>query len=114
MPESGQSWRRQFQAHPAEARTARTWVAHRLTHPDAPQVANELFVSVLATGSPTIAMTLSTAGLRIQVTATGSLRLTPLHSHGPGYLIVSRLTTHYGLTTDGQGLWAQLTPKDTP
>ncbi|MGW0136222.1 hypothetical protein [Streptomyces sp. NPDC003299] len=112
MPETGRSWRREFQAHPAEALLVRQWVGSRLEHPDAPQVANELFISVLASGSPVIDMTLSTAGQRARITAAGLVELKLHHSHGPGFLIVSGLSTLSGLNTDGQGLWAQLTLKD--
>ncbi|MFI2757852.1 hypothetical protein ACH5A3_03080 [Streptomyces echinatus] len=83
----------------------------RLEHPDAPQVANELFISVLASGSPAIDMTLSTAGQRARITAAGSVELKLHHSHGPGFHIVSGLSSLSGLNTDGQGLWAQLNSK---
>jgi hypothetical protein len=112
MPETGQSWRLEFKAHPAEARRVREWVSSRLAHPDAPQVANELFISVLAAGTETVRMTLSTAGPRAQISAAGSVELSALHSHGPGFSIVSSLSTVHGITTDGQGLWALLTTKD--
>ncbi|MFE4991445.1 hypothetical protein ACFRH4_08845 [Streptomyces mirabilis] len=112
MSESGQSWRREFKAHPAEARQVRRWVGNRLEHPDAPQVANELFISVLSSGSPTVDMTLSTAGQRARMMAAGSVELKLHHSHGPGFHIVSGLSALSGLNTDGQGLWAQLTLKD--
>ncbi|MBL1104959.1 hypothetical protein JK361_10195 [Streptomyces sp. 5-8] len=112
MSESGQTWRRVLEAHPAEARLVRRWVGSRLEHPDAPQVANELFVSVLASGSPVIDMTLSTAGQRARITAAGAVELKLHHSHGPGFHIVSGLSSLSGLNTDGQGLWAQLTLKD--
>ncbi|MFI5974822.1 hypothetical protein [Streptomyces sp. NPDC051452] len=111
MSESGQTWRREFKAHPAEARQVREWVDTRLGHPDAPQVANELFVSVLASGTETVRMTLSTAGSRARVTAAGSVELKLHHSHGPGFFIVHGLTTLSGLNTDGKGLWAQLDSK---
>ncbi|MFE9865852.1 hypothetical protein ACFYPZ_24460 [Streptomyces sp. NPDC005506] len=112
MLESGQSWRRQFEAHPASARLVRRWAACRLEHPDAPQVANELFVSILAAGGPAVEMTLSTAGPRSRITAVGSRALSLLHSHGPGYLIVSGLASVSGTRADGLGVWAQLTTKD--
>ncbi|MDC2953406.1 hypothetical protein PO587_02930 [Streptomyces gilvifuscus] len=112
MSESGQSWRLEFKAHPAEARRVREWAATRLVHPDAPQVAHELFVSVLASGTQTVRMTLSTAGSRTRLMAAGSVELSALQSHGPGYLIVSALSAQSGLNADGQGLWALLTTKD--
>ncbi|CAL9458016.1 hypothetical protein SUDANB15_02559 [Streptomyces sp. enrichment culture] len=111
MSETGQSWRLEFKAHPSEARRVREWVASRLTHPDAPQVANELFVSVLASGAQSVEMTLSTADSRIRIASAGSVELRALHSHGPGFLIVSGLSAQSGLTTDGQGLWALLSTK---
>ncbi|QHA04616.1 hypothetical protein GQF42_16125 [Streptomyces broussonetiae] len=112
MSESGQTWGREFKAHPAEAHPVREWVGIRLDHPDAPQVANELFASVMATGTETVEMTLSTAGPRIRVTAAGSVGLSLLHSHGPGFSIVSGLSVTSGVNSDGQGLWAELTTKD--
>lgn len=112
MPETGRSWTLEFEATPAQAPSVRQWVALRLKHPDAPQVANELFVSVLAAGSPKVEMTLSTAGDRNRITAVGSIPMSVLHSHGPGFTIVSGLTTLYGLNTDGCGVWAQLTTED--
>ncbi|MEU6181147.1 hypothetical protein [Streptomyces coeruleorubidus] len=112
MSETGQSWRLEFKAHPAEAHRVREWVGSRLEHPDAPQVANELFLSVLASGAPVVEMTLSTAGPRAQIRSAGSVELSILHTHGPGSLIVSGLSAQSGLNTDGQGLWALLTTKD--
>ncbi|MEU6651258.1 hypothetical protein ABZ904_17895 [Streptomyces sp. NPDC046900] len=108
MSESGQSWRREFKAHPAEARQVREWVGIRLAHPDAPQVANELFVSVLGSGTELVEMTLSTAGSRTRVVAAGSAELSLLQSHGPGFSIVNGLSVTSGLNTDGRGLWAHL------
>ncbi|MET7847640.1 hypothetical protein [Streptomyces avermitilis] len=111
MPESGHTWRREFKAHPAEADSVRRWVACRLEHTDAPQVANELFISVLSTGSPVVEMTLSTAGSRARMTAAGSVEMSALQSYGPGFRIISGLSALSGVNTDGQGLWAQLTSK---
>ncbi|MFF3871184.1 hypothetical protein [Streptomyces sp. NPDC001978] len=111
MSETGQTWRREFKAHPAEAHHVREWVGIRLDHPDAPQLANELFVSVIATGTETVEVTLSTSGSRTRVTAAGSVELSLLQSHGPGFTIVSRLSVTSGLNTDGRGLWAQLDTK---
>lgn len=112
MSETGQSWLLEFQAHPAEASRVREWVRSHLEHPDAPQVANELFVSVLASGTQMVEMKLSTAGSRIQLTAAGSQELSALHSHGPGFLIIKGLSTQTGVITSGLGLWALLTVKD--
>ncbi|MFG2380544.1 hypothetical protein [Streptomyces avermitilis] len=108
MPESGHTWRREFKAHPAEADSVRRWVACRLEHTDAPQVANELFISVLSTGSPVVEMTLSTAGSRARMTAAGSVEMRALQCYGPGFRIISGLSALSGVNTDGQGLWAQL------
>ncbi|CAM5667632.1 hypothetical protein [Streptomyces parvulus] len=66
---------------------------------------------MLGSGSPTIEMTLSTA-VPTQVVAAGSVELSVLHSHGPGFLIVNALSARSGLNTDGQGMWALLTEKD--
>ncbi|MFD8072139.1 hypothetical protein ACFV3E_05750 [Streptomyces sp. NPDC059718] len=112
MPETGHTWRIEFAAQPTEAPMVREWVSLRLDHPDAAQVANELFVSVLSTGSPRVEMTLSTAGRRSRITAAGSIEMSLRHSHGPGFAIVSALSTLYGLNTDGLGVWAQLTSED--
>jgi hypothetical protein len=57
-------------------------------------------------------MTLSTAGDRTRITAAGSREMSLLHSHGPGFYIVSGLSTLSGTTADGLGVWAQLTAKD--
>ncbi|MBU5946825.1 hypothetical protein ACPCAJ_02285 [Streptomyces griseoincarnatus] len=108
MPESGHTWRKAFKGEAREAAHVRLWTTGRVTHPDAPAVANELFLSVLGSGAPAIEMTLSTAGTRIRITAEGPDQLTVLHSHGPGWRIVAGLSAQSGLTTDGRGVWAQL------
>lgn len=108
MPESGQTWQKPFKAEPIEARHVRLWVAGRVKHPDAPAVANELYIAVLGSGAPVIELTLSTAGTRIRITAMGYDPLSLLYSHGPGWAIVTGLTTLAGITTDECGLWAQL------
>ncbi|MEV5289902.1 hypothetical protein AB0K64_01515 [Streptomyces sp. NPDC053741] len=112
MPETGHSWTRQFEAHPGTARLVRCWVTLRLRDLDASQVANELFIAVIATGTRTVEMTLSTAGTRSRITAAGSRVLSLRHSHGPGFTIVSGLASTSGTTADGRGVWAQLTKKD--
>ncbi|MFF3558989.1 hypothetical protein ACFYXS_02955 [Streptomyces sp. NPDC002574] len=112
MPETGHSWSLEFEATAAQAPSVRQWVALRLTHPDAPQVANELFLSVLSAGSPVVAMTLSTAGARTLITAAGSVVLTLLDSYGPGVTIVSGFANLYGVNADGCGVWAQLISED--
>ncbi|MGV9344277.1 hypothetical protein ACWDSD_05595 [Streptomyces spiralis] len=79
-----------------------------MTHPDAPLLADELYVVVLGSGATVIDMTLSTAGARIRITAQGPDPLPLIHSHGPGWAIISGLADRAGLTTDECGLWAQL------
>lgn len=108
MPETGHTWQKAFKAMPIEAAHVRLWTAGRVKHPDAPLIAHELFVAVLGAGADAIEMTLSTAGARIRITATGPGQIPLLYSHGPGWLIVSGLTHQSGLTTDECGLWAQL------
>ncbi|WP_425244864.1 hypothetical protein [Streptomyces sp. NEAU-NA10] len=108
MPESGHTWRKPFKAEPIEARHVRLWTAGRVTHPDAPLIASELFVAVLASGAAAVEMTLSTAGARIRITAQGSDPLPVISSHGPGWALISGLAHTTGLTTDERGLWAQL------
>lgn len=108
MPESGQTWQKAFKAEPIEASHVRLWTAGRVTHPDAPLVAHELYVAVLGSGAPVVEMTLSTADTRIRITAEGPDPLPLLYSHGPGWAIVNGLATRTGLTTDECGLWAQI------
>jgi hypothetical protein len=108
MSEAGRTWRLAFKGHPSEAAGVRAWTSKRTPHPDAPTVANELFVAVLASGADLIEMTLSTAGSRLKVTATGPKRLPVRHSHGPGWTLVAGLSRINGMTTDEHGLWAQL------
>jgi hypothetical protein len=108
MPESGCTWRKVFKAEPIEAPHVRLWTAGRVKHPDAPLIANELYVAVLVSGASVIEMTLSTAGSRIRITATGPDPLPLISSRGAGWQIVTGLATLAGLTTDECGLWAQL------
>ena len=108
MPESGHTWQKAFKAEPIEAPHVRLWTAGRVKHPDAPLIADELFVAVLGSGADIVDMTLSTAGTRVKITATGPEPLPILSSRGPGWLIVSGLCPLSGLTTDECGLWAQL------
>lgn len=108
MPESGQSWQKAFKAEPIEARHVRLWTAGRVKHPDLPLIADELFLAVLSSGAPVVEMTLSTAGTRIRVIASGPDPLPITSSHGPGWTIVSGLADRTGLSTDECGLWAQL------
>ncbi|MFF3928548.1 hypothetical protein [Streptomyces hirsutus] len=108
MPESGHTWRKSFKGEPIEAAHVRLWTAGRVKHPDAPLIANELYIAVLGSGAPVIDMTLSTAGPRIRITAEGPDPLPLLQSHGAGWAIVSGLATHTGLATNQRGLWAQV------
>jgi len=108
MSESGQTWQRAFKALPVEAAGVRAWTDTRTPHPDAPQIANELFVALLHSGADIIEMTLSTAGDRTRITASGHLPLRTRHSHGPGRRIVTGLAQSTGLTVDECGLWAQI------
>ncbi|WP_307663268.1 hypothetical protein [Streptomyces sp. V1I1] len=104
-----------FKGHPAEAARVRQWTRGRLTHDDAPAIANELFIAIL--GSRTerrpdvIEMTISTAGSRARISATGYRPLPVLQIHGPGALIVNQLSHSSGVSIDGSGLWAQLRPE---
>ncbi|MFC8201266.1 hypothetical protein ACFUTV_38600 [Streptomyces sp. NPDC057298] len=86
----------------------RLWTIGRVRQPDAPLLANELFTAILASGADVIEMTLSTAGPRLRITAQGPEPLSLLHSHGPGWTLVTGLAHSAGLTTDERGLWAQL------
>ncbi|MET8559319.1 hypothetical protein ABZV75_01515 [Streptomyces flaveolus] len=106
MPESGHTWQKAFKGEPAEAAHVRLWVTGRVQHPDAPLIANELFIAVLSSGATAAEMTLSTSGSRI--TATGPHPLPLTSSHGPGWTIVSSRANLTGMSTDETGLWAQL------
>jgi hypothetical protein len=108
MSESGQTWQRQFKGLPVEAAGVRTWTGTRTPHPDAPQIANELYIALLHSGAATIEMTISTAGGRTRITAAGHAPLPSRHSHGPGWRLVAGLAQTTGLTTDECGLWAQM------
>ncbi|WP_395576039.1 hypothetical protein [Streptomyces sp. BK79] len=108
MPESGHTWQKAFKGEPIEAPHVRLWVRGRVEHPDAPLVADELFVAVLGSGALVVEMTLSTAGARIRITAQGPDPLPLIHSHGPGWSILTALCHRAGLTTDESGLWGQL------
>jgi len=108
MSETGRTYRRPFKGHPIEAADVRAWTKLRTTHPDAPAVANELFVAILQSGADTVELTISTAGDRLRITAIGSEPLPLRHSHGPGWRLIAGLAQTTGLTTDERGLWAQL------
>lgn len=108
MSETGRTYRLTFKGHPTEAADVRAWTTKRSTHPDAPTVANELFIAILGSGADAIDMELSTAGARLRITATGPEPLPLRHSHGPGWRIIAGLSRTNGPTADGHGLWAQL------
>ena len=108
MPESGHTWQKAFKAEPIEASHVRLWTAGRVKHPDAPLIANELYVAVLSSGAPVVEMTLSTAGSRVRITAQGPEPLPVTSSHGSNWLLIDALAHSAGLTTDECGLWAQL------
>jgi hypothetical protein len=112
MSESGQTWQRAFKALSVEAAAVRTWIGTRTPHPDAPQIANELFVALLHSGTDTVEMTVSTAGDRTRITASGHHPLRTRHSHGPGRRIITGLAQSTGMTVDGCGLWAQIQEPD--
>jgi len=108
MPESGHTWRKTFKAEAIEAAHVRLWTTGRVKHPDAPAVANELYIAVLGSGAPTVEMTLSTAGTRLRITAEGPDPLLLHHSHGPGWRIVTGLARLSGVTAEARGVWAQM------
>ncbi|CAM5621481.1 hypothetical protein [Streptomyces aurantiogriseus] len=108
MSEAGTTYRRPFKGLAIEAAEVRAWTRLRTDHPDAPAVAHELFIAILASGADTIEVTLSTAGTRLRITATGPAPLPLRHSHGPGWRIIAELSRQTGVTTDECGLWAQM------
>lgn len=108
MSESGQTWQRAFKSTPAEASSVRAWTRTRTPHPNAPQIANELYVALLQSGADMVEMAISTAGDRTRISATGHARLSVRHSHGPGWRIIAGLAQSTGVTSDECGLWAQL------
>ncbi|MGY1500787.1 hypothetical protein ACW4TU_30120 [Streptomyces sp. QTS52] len=97
-----------FKGHPAAAADVRAWVSRHTDHPDAPIVANELFVAILTAGADVIEVALAFAGARLRITATGTHPLSLRHSHGPGWRVIEGLSRTTGVTTDEHGLWAQL------
>ncbi|MDX2845231.1 hypothetical protein PV377_41035 [Streptomyces ipomoeae] len=113
MPETGTSWKRAFKGTPIEASEVRAWTRTRAPHPDAALIANELFAAILASGADLIEMTISTAGTRTRITATGPDPLPLRHSHGPGWRIVAGLAHITGITPDETGLWAQMPEEHT-
>lgn len=108
MPQTGTSWQKAFPAEAVEARAARDWVALHAVHPDARQVAQELYLAVLASRPSLVTMTVSTAGMRRRITATGTWPLALHGLYGPGREIITRLAVAYGVSPDDCGLWAEL------
>lgn len=109
MVDRGQSWQRTFKGLTSQGRAVRQWTYARIDHPDAVQIAHELFVTVLNGSPDVIEMTLSTAGGRVRITALGPQELPVRHSHGPGRCIIAALSALCGTTPNGCGMWAQLT-----
>ena len=113
MPEvgtsAGTSWQQAFPAEAVQARAARNWAAMHAIHPDARQVAEELFLAVLAAHPSLVQMTVSTAGPRRRITARGTWPLAMHSLRGPGQHIIRGLSTAHGVTPDDCGLWAELT-----
>lgn len=108
MPETGTSWHRAWPAEAVQARAARDWAAQHAVHPDARQIAGELFLAVLASHPTAVQITVSTAGTRRRITA-ASTRPLALHSlHGTGRTIIRALAAVHGVTPDDCGLWAEL------
>ncbi|MGW4547374.1 hypothetical protein ACWEN4_13450 [Streptomyces violaceorubidus] len=108
MPESGHTWQKAFKGESIQAPHVRLWIRGRVEHPDAPLIADELFVAVLGSGASVVEMTLSTAGARIRITAEGPDPLPLINSHGPGWSIFTGLCSRAGFMTDERGLWGQL------
>lgn len=109
MVVSGQSWQRTFKGLPEQGAAVRLWVRARVDHVDAALVTHELFIAVLATSPAAIDLTLSTAGPRVRISATGPAELPLRHAYGPGHAIISGLSTLCGIASDARGLWALLT-----
>ncbi|MFD7994560.1 hypothetical protein [Streptomyces mexicanus] len=109
---AGQSWQRTFKGLPEQARAARKWARARVgpapVEQDVEQVAGELFAAVLGSGPDVITVTVSTAGDRVRLIATGPEELPARHTHGPGRAVITGLSNLSGVTPDGRGLWAQL------
>lgn len=112
MSESGQTWQRGFKAAPIEAAGVRAWTRTRTPHPDAPQIAHELFVALLKSGADVVEVAISTAGARTRITASGPAPLPLRHSHGPGWRLIAGLSLSTGMTPDECGLWAELAEPD--
>ncbi|WP_127357417.1 hypothetical protein [Actinacidiphila soli] len=53
-------------------------------------------------------MTVSAAGNRARIAATGDHEMSCLSIHTPGGGIVRALATSYGTTPDDRGLWAEV------
>ncbi|MGW4030732.1 hypothetical protein ACWEFL_15665 [Streptomyces sp. NPDC004838] len=94
-------------------RRVREWTRSHLAHEDAPLIATELFTAILGSGPDRhpdiVEMTISTAGPRVRISATGYHPLPVLQTHGPGALIIRGLSQASGTSDDLHSLWAQLT-----
>ena len=97
-----------FKGQPSAAAELRKWVSKQAAHPDAPAVANELFVAILDSGADSIDVALLTVAGRLHITATGPAPLSLRHSHGPGWRVIEGLSRTNGVTTDEHGLWAHM------
>ncbi|MGW0134814.1 hypothetical protein [Streptomyces sp. NPDC003299] len=106
--DAGSSWQKTFKALPEQARAARRWARGHVDRSDVEQVVAELFVAVLGSGPDMVTVTVSTAGSRVRLTATGPEDLAARHTHGPGRTIIDGLSARSGVTPDGCGLWALL------
>jgi len=114
MPETdGQSWQRAFPAEASQAHAARAWVSIRTGHEDAAQITGELFLAVLAVHPSKVQVTVSTAGTRSRITASGDRPLPPRSLHGIGRTVIRGLAVRHGTAVDDCGLWAEL-PRKTP
>jgi hypothetical protein len=72
------------------------------------ELAGELFIAVLATQPSKVTVTVSTAGNRARIAATGDQEMSRLTIHSPGGGIVRALATLHGTTPDDRGLWAEV------
>lgn len=108
MSEDGQSWQRAFPAEASQAGAARAWVRAHTAHEDAPQILGELFIAVLSSHPSKVQLTVSTAGARSRITASGDRPLSLQSLYGAGRRIIADLATDRGTSVDGRGVWAEL------
>ncbi|WP_127354329.1 hypothetical protein [Actinacidiphila soli] len=62
----------------------------------------------MATQPGKVTVTVSTAGIRARIAATGDHDMSCLSIHSPGGGIVRALATLYGTAPDDRGLWAEV------